>query len=155
MGCMTPLQLGRLRRPSTRREAGSLGYSPRATGASQKSAGCEGMCPSGLPPQSGVQKGRTLPLRVWVSRRQVDGGWIEGALGPGCRSWAPHGVPRTEPSAPCCVAAAPELHRVVADRAFNDQEKAMCFWPSLPDSSTSAADEALLRGFKAREQPSQ
>ena len=27
--------------------------------------------------------------------------------------------------------------------------------PSLPGSSTSAEDEALLRGFKAREQPSQ
>ena len=59
--------------------------------------------------RTGVQKGQTLPLRVWVSRRQVDGGWIEGALGLGCRSRAPHGVPRTEPSAPCCVAADPEL----------------------------------------------
>ena len=36
-------------------------------------------------------------------------GCFEGALGLGCRSWAPHGVPWTEPSAPCCVAAAPEL----------------------------------------------
>ena len=42
MGCMAPLQLGRLRRPSTRREAGSRAHSSRATGASQKSAGCEG-----------------------------------------------------------------------------------------------------------------
>ena len=40
--CCSPLQLGRLRRPSTRREAGSLGHSTRATGASQKSAGCVG-----------------------------------------------------------------------------------------------------------------
>ena len=109
MGCMAPLQLGRLRRPSTRREAGSLGYSPRATRAGQKSAGCEGCVHQVCRPRSGVQKGRTLPLRVWVSLPQVDGGWIEGALGLGCRSRAPHGVPRTEPSAPCCVAAAPEL----------------------------------------------
>ena len=59
--------------------------------------------------RSGVLKGRTLPLRVWVSRPHVDGGCTEGALGLGCRSRAPLGVPRTEPSAPCCVAAAPEL----------------------------------------------
>ena len=32
MGCMAPLQLGRLRRPSTRRVAGSRGHSTRVTG---------------------------------------------------------------------------------------------------------------------------
>ena len=46
--------------------------------------------------------------RVWVSCPQVDGG-CEGALGLGCRSWAPLGVPWTESSAPFCVAADPEL----------------------------------------------
>ena len=109
MICIAPFQLGRLRRPSTTQNAGSLGHSPRATGTSQKSAGCEGCVHQICRPRSGVQKGRTLPLRVWVSRPQVDGGLIEGALGLGCRSRAPHGVPWTEPSAPCCVAADPEL----------------------------------------------
>ena len=41
-GLLAPFQLGRLRRPSTWRDAGSRGYSSRASGASQKSAGCEG-----------------------------------------------------------------------------------------------------------------
>ena len=68
------LQLGRLRNPSTRRDAGSRGDSPRATGAGQKSAGCEGCVHQVCRPRSGVQKGRTLPLRVWVSRPHVDGG---------------------------------------------------------------------------------
>ena len=36
-------------------------------------------------------------------------GCTEGAFGPGCRSRAPLGVPRTESSVPCCVAAVPEL----------------------------------------------
>ena len=106
MGCMAPLQLGRLRRPSTRRVTGSLGHSSRATGASQKSAGCEGCVHQVCRLRSEVQKGRTLPLRV---RPHVDGGCTEGALGQGCRSRAPLGVPRTESSVPCYVAAAPEL----------------------------------------------
>ena len=42
-----------------------------------------------------------------VHRWMVDE--LKGALGLGCRSGAPHGVLRTEPSAPCCVAADPEL----------------------------------------------
>ena len=55
MGCMTPHQLDRLRRPSTKREAGSRGHSPRATKASQKSAGCEGCVHQICRPRSGVQ----------------------------------------------------------------------------------------------------
>ena len=53
-----------------------------------------------------------------------DGGIGEGALGLGCCSRTPQGVPRTEPSCPCCLAAAPELIMSVADRAFNLQEGA-------------------------------
>ena len=75
------------------------------------------MCPSVLPPQIRVQKGRTLPLRVWP---HVDGGCTEGALGLGCRSGAPLGVPRTEPSAPCCVAAAPGIFVAVAPGLVNE-----------------------------------
>ena len=48
-------------------------------------------------------------FRVWGSRLHRDGGIGEGALGLGCRSRAHLGVPRTGPSCPCCVAAAPEL----------------------------------------------
>ena len=106
MGCTAPFQLGRLRRPSTTRETGSLGHSSRATGASQKSAGCEGCVHQVCCLRSKVQKGRTLPLRVWP---HLDGGCTEGALGPSCRSRAPLGVPWTESSVPCYVAAAPEL----------------------------------------------
>ena len=82
-------------------------------------------------------------------------GWTEGALGLGCRSRAPHGVPRTEPSAPCCVAAAPELFIECRGQSVQRSREGQVFWLLLPGSSTSAADEALLRGFKAREQPSQ
>ena len=54
-----------------------------------------------------------------------------------------------------------------ADRAFKLQDLAQIalqprtregpgvLWSSLPGSSMSAADEPLLRGFKAREQPGQ
>ena len=49
----------------------------------------------------------------------------------------------------------PNSSKSVADRAFNIYGRVKNFWPSLPGSSTSAADKALLRGFKAREQPSQ
>ena len=158
MGCTAPFQLGRLRRPSTTRETGSLGHSSRATGASQKSAGYEGCVHQVCRLRSEVQKGRTLPLRVWP---HVDVGCTEGALGPGCRSRTPLGVPRTEPSAPlmcrCCSRA---LHRGVADRAFKIEGQGPkrvqeFLWLSLPGSSTSAADVPLLRGFRAREQPSQ
>ena len=96
---------------------------------------------------------------MWVSRPQVDGGWIEGALGLGCRSRAPHRVPWKEPSAPCCVAADPELFiessRTERSRFKGTPSVCCVCWPLLPGSSTSAADEAHLRGFKAREQPSQ
>ena len=88
VGCMGPLQLGRLRRPSSGRETGSRGHSPRATGACQKSAGCEGCVHQVCRPRSGVQKGRTLPLRVWVSRPHVDGGRTEGALALPCSSFS-------------------------------------------------------------------
>ena len=42
---------------------GSSGHSPRATGPSQKSAGCECCVHQICRTRSGVQKGRTLPLR--------------------------------------------------------------------------------------------
>ena len=103
---IAPLELGRLRRSSTRRVTGSLGHSSRATGSSQKSAGCVGCVHQVCRLKSGVQMGRSLPLRVWP---HVNGGCIEGALGPGCRSRTPLAVPRTESSVPCCVAAVLEL----------------------------------------------
>ena len=101
-----PLQVGRLRRPSTTRETRSLGCSPRATETIQKSAGCVGCVHQFAASDQESRKGRALPWRVWP---HVDGGCTEGALGPGCRSRAPLGVPRTESSVPCYVAAAPEL----------------------------------------------
>ena len=92
----------------------------------------------------------------------------QGALGLGCRSRAHHGVPRTGSSAPllcrCCSRA---LHRVSRtgrskiegrpnSQSTLDPQRVQEFSKlSLPGSSTSAADEALLRGFKAREQPCQ
>ena len=51
MGCMGPLQLGRLRRPSSGREARSRGHSPRASGARQKSAGGEACVHQDCSPQ--------------------------------------------------------------------------------------------------------
>ena len=63
-GRTAPLQFGRLRRPSTTRVTGSLGYSPRATEANQKSAGRKGRVHQGCRLRSEVQKGRLLPLRV-------------------------------------------------------------------------------------------
>ena len=115
MGCMALLQLGRLRRPSTTRVTGSLGYSPRATDASQKSAGCEGWVHQFAAYRSEVQKGQTLPLWVWVARPQVNWGRPrarlllpgssrsaeDGAFCPMlCRCWsrALHSVSRTERS---------------------------------------------------------
>ena len=43
----------------------------------------------------------------------------------------------------------------VQNSAPRIREDSGVLWLSLPDSSTSAADEPLLRGFEAREQPSQ
>ena len=76
-------------------------------------------------------------------------------------------MPRTEPSAPCCVAAAPELFIECRGQSVQRSRVGAAhsppkghrgprgFWLSLPGSSTSVADQPLLRGFKAREQPSQ
>ena len=64
----TPLQLGRLRRPSTRREAGRRGSSSRATGASQKSAGCVGCVHQVCRPQIRSPEGTN------ASFASVDGG---------------------------------------------------------------------------------
>ena len=77
------------------------GHSPRATETCLKANRKRGRCPSGW------------LFRVWDSRLHRDGGMGEGTLGLGCRSRAHLGVPRTGPSCPCCVAAAPRaLHRV-------------------------------------------
>ena len=63
---LVPFQFGRLRRLSTWRNAESRGHSSRATGASQKSAVCEGYVHQVCRLRSGVQKGRTPSLRVWM-----------------------------------------------------------------------------------------
>ena len=84
-----PLQLGRLRRPSTLR-----------------------MCPSGLPPTD--QESRRDVRFLCECGFHVHRWMVDALRAPSGQAAAPglsHGVPRTEPSAPCCVAADPELFK--------------------------------------------
>ena len=55
----------------------------------------------------------------------------------------------------CCVAANPELFKECRGQSVQNSRERQVLLESLPGSLTSAADEAHLRGFKAREQPSQ
>ena len=74
-------------------------------------------------------------------------------------------MPRTKPSAPvslllralieCRGQSVQRSREGAAHSPPKGHRGSRGFWLSLPGSSTSAADEALLRGFKAREQPSQ
>ena len=96
VGCMGPLQLGRLRRPSSGRETGSSGHSPRATGTCQKSAGRELCVHQDCSPQirsaecmkaSFANVGFTATRERWIpwARLPLPGSSrsaVDGAIGP-------------------------------------------------------------------------
>ena len=83
-------------------------------------------------------------------------GRFKGALGLGCRSRAPHGVPWTEPSAPCYVAAVPELFielsRTGRSKFSKDQRGSKGFVvvaPGLVNECRGRATPARFPGARA------
>ena len=74
LSCLSPLQFGRLRRPSTLREKEALDIVRGRQGLVESQQDVWDVSIRFAAYRSGVLKGRTLPLRMWVVRPQMNDG---------------------------------------------------------------------------------